>query len=122
MSKNFIIEIQIYQHDLMVSIGESDATLFKKLSSVGIDETELVHAEYEKAGMGRYCLFENGQSLLRIKQVPKTPEDYGYLHHEIFHVVSGLMWRIGVKMKIKTSDECYAYLIGYLTEEIYKKI
>lgn len=120
--KNFIIVIGIYQHDLMVSIGEDDKPLFNKLISVGVDKDEVHEAAYENTGKGRYCLFKNGQSLIRILKKPKAPEDYGHLQHEIFHVASALLWRIGVRLKIKTSDEAYAYLIGYLTTEIYKKL
>ena len=73
-------------------------------------------------GIGRYCLFKSGQSLIRIKGKPKTPEEFGTLQHEIFHIAASLLWRIGMKLKVKSSDEAYAYLIGYLTTEIYKKI
>ena len=117
--KNFIISLDVYPFDIMVSVGEESAVLFKKLIKAGVSDKEVLLAEYENIGDARYCLFEDGQSLIRIKSVPKTPKEYGHLQHEIFHCASAILWRIGMKLKIKTSDEAYAYLIQFLTERIY---
>lgn len=122
IKSNYIIAMDIYQHDLMLSIGESDEVLFKKLINAGVDESEVEQAKYASGGLGRYCLFKSGQSLIRIKAKPKIPQEFGTLAHEIFHIATALLWRIGMKLKLKSSDEAYAYLIGYLTTEIYKKL
>ena len=117
--KNFIIELAIYPFDVMVSIGEESNKLFERLIASGVDENEVTNAEYENIGDARYCLFNSGQSLIRIKKKPETPKEYGHLQHEIFHCAASILWRIGMKLKIKTSDEAYAYLIQFLTEQIY---
>lgn len=119
-NKNFIIKLGAFPFDVMFSFGETDKEVFAILRQKGIPEKELEHASI--AGVGRYCLFENGASLVRLKCKPTTPFDYGCLQHEIFHAVSSILWHIGMKLEIKTSDEAYAYLIGYLTEEVYKRI
>lgn len=122
-SMNFIIPLHIYPFDVMVSIGEIDDLLFKKLLSLNVGKEELEHAKFEDiVGRGRYCMFECGASLIRIKKRPKNAIEFGVLSHEIFHAVVSIMWKIGMKLEISASDEAYAYLIGYLTDQIYAKI
>lgn len=123
-SLNFIIPLMVYPFDVMFSFSETDQELFNRLSKFnGIDDDEFENAKLDgQQGMGRYCLFRCGASLIRLKYLPKTPFDYGCLQHEIFHAATAIMWKIGAKLKIKTSDESYAYLIQYLTEHSYNKI
>jgi hypothetical protein len=120
--KNFIIPLVVFPFDVMVSIGQDSDSLFKELIKRGVPENDVQMAEYENIGTARYCLFSTGQSLIRIKKKPQTPKEYGHLHHEIFHTVASIMWRIGMKLEITVSDETYAYLIQYLTEQIYSKL
>lgn len=121
--KNFIIPLVVYPFDVMISMGENDSSLFKKLRSTNVGEHELVNAKFDgDIGLGRYCMFECGASLIRIRNYPKSNSDFGNLQHEIFHAVVSVMWRIGMKLEIYVSDEAYAYLTEYLTTEIYKRI
>jgi len=67
-------------------------------------------------------MFGCGATIIRLWNYPTYPEDFGSLAHEIFHAVSFVMYRIGQTLEIRVSDESYAYLIGYLTTQIYKKL
>ena len=116
---NRVIDLVIYPFDVMLSVGETDKTLFKQLDHAGVDNGEFKQAMYEDIGQARYCLFKSGQSLIRIKGKPDTIDDWATLQHEIFHCASAILWRMGIKLKIKSSGEVYAYLIQYLTKEIY---
>jgi hypothetical protein len=116
--KNFIIPLVIYPFDVMVSVGESDSQLTDQLSKYGIEWGD----DFKCSGKGRSVIMENNQSLLRLHSYPETNEDMGVLQHEIFHVVTFIMDRIGMPLTICVSDEAYAYLIGYLTKEIYDRI
>ncbi len=58
----------------------------------------------------------------RLRRMPDTPVEFGYLQHEIFHYVTFLLDRLGITFCLETSDEAFAYLVGYITTEIYKKI
>jgi hypothetical protein len=115
---NVIIPLVVYPFDVMFSFGETDEQLKKSLDKVGCEWSD----KMEYTGMGRFCMNEKNQSLIRVYNIPKTCEDYGTLQHEIFHAVTYIMDRVGMKLKLHTNDEAYAYLIGYLTAEIYKKI
>lgn len=117
---NFIIPYIIYPFDLMVSFGENDYQIecLLKKNNVIYDGAEWLLAPFAK---GRCCMFVSGQTIIRMPSKPKTNEDFGILQHEIFHAVEFLFDRIGIKHSIECG-EAYAYLIGYITEEIYKKL
>ena len=122
-TKNFIIPLVVYPFDIMVSLGETDEQLFHKFKKTNVEENEYDNAKYGSNNCrGRYCLFRCGASLIRLRKPPVTPEDYGYLQHEIFHAASTILWKVGVNLEPRVSDEAYAYLIQYLTEQIYSKI
>lgn len=105
----------------MVSFGETDEQVIKRLNKTNVRKDEY-HLITEMKGQGRAVVFDCGATMLRLYNYPKYPEDYGSLSHEIFHIVSFVMYRIGQPLEVRVSDEAYAYLIGYLTKEIYKKI
>ena len=121
---NFIINLQVYPFDLMISIGQTDLELGKKLDRyTGLSEKEINNVRYTSdTCQGRFCQFSNGAYLIRLRHLPRTAEDYGNLSHEICHVVLTLMDRVGMKLKIMTSCEAYAYLTAFITENIFKRI
>lgn len=118
MGINFIIEYKVYPFELMISLGQTDAEVQKTLKRRNVDAT----IDYlSLRGNGRCIMFEGGQTLIRVKDVPKTVRMYAVLQHEIFHAVDFLFDRIGIKL-CSESSEAYAYLVQYLTESIYKKL
>lgn len=117
-SNNFIIPLVVYPFDVMVSLGETDEQLKSKLKPFGVSWSD----DMQCIGIGRFCMNEKNQSIIRLKHYPKTPQDFGCLQHEIFHCVTHLLNRMGMKLILLKSDEAYAYLVGYLTEQIYNKI
>ena len=120
MSKkmNFIVPLMVYPFDVMASIGQSDGELKKDLAKYNIEWND----NFKIVGKGRFIMTDKNQSLIRLLNYPDTNEMYGFLQHEIFHCVTHIMNRIGMKFKLHTSDEAYSYLVGYLTEKIYDKL
>lgn len=120
---NFIVPLVVYPFDVMVSIGESDNKLGKRLKKCGIkDDGTMWRWKNNHTTQGRSCLFDTNQGLIRLRKKPKSTIEFGQLQHEIFHYVTFILERIGMELVVMKSDEAYAYLIGYLTTEIYKKI
>ena len=119
-----LIPLVIYPFDIMVMMGYSDEEVRHELSQYeGISEEDINLAMFKTyTTKGRAVMFETNQTFLRIREIPETPLDYGFLQHEIFHAVTFVMHTIGMKLKIDYSDEAYAYLVGYLTEKIYEEI
>lgn len=118
MSKNFIIPLVVYPFDVMVSLNQTDDELKKELSKIGVEWNETMKC----SGKGQCVMTPDNQTLIRLSIYPVYNEDYATLQHEIFHAVSFILNDIGMKLVINESDEAYAYLIGYLTKEIYNKI
>lgn len=113
---NIVINLGVYPFDLMVSFGESDKKLLKRLIKLGIKEEEFQGSD-GKDYTGNYRMFENGQSLIRLPKIPSTPFEYGVLSHEILHCVFTVMDSVGMKYSYK-SEEAYTYFQGYITEKI----
>lgn len=120
MSKkaNFIIPLVIYPFTIMISLGQTDNELKKSLKKIDNEWDDIMIMD----GIGKFCMNKYNQSLIRLWNYPTTCEEYGSLQHEIFHAVTFIFDRIGLKFSLLKSDEAYSYLIGYLTTEIYKKL
>lgn len=119
--KNFIIDLVIYPFDLMVSVGQTDDELkavFKKFHIVVEDHMWQFDGP---GGRGRFCFFESNQGFIRLRKRPITPDEYGTLQHEIFHYVAHFLHKLRMPWHPK-NDEAHAYLIGYITEQIYKRL
>lgn len=118
---NFIVSLVVYPYDVMVSIGETDKQLKKRLENYAIYDNNIWRYSSPNK-CAKSAIFSGDQCLIRIKEKPVSPNDFGNLQHEIFHVVTFVMQRVGMDLKIKVSDEAYAYLIGYITKVVYEKI
>jgi len=114
----FIVPLVVYPFDVLVSIGQSDDELKEVLLKHEIKWEKIIKLD----GTGRYILLKGNQSIIRTKNIVSTCEDYGILQHEIFHCVTYILDRIGMKFNLHESDEAYSYLIQYLTEKIYENL
>jgi hypothetical protein len=118
-SDNFVIPLVIYPFDVMVSLGETDEQL--KKAWVGKYNLEW-RDDMILSGNGKCIITDGNQTLIRARYYPTDNQDCGTLQHEIFHAVSMVLDAMGMKLEIMVSDEAYAYLIGYLTKQIYDRI
>lgn len=104
-------------------MGETDKVLLKTLKKYGLENEDPTLWKFETDTVrGRACMFTGNQSLIRLRHYPKSPRCFGELAHEIFHVVEFILTKTGMKLKYGVSDEAYAYLIQFITTEIYKKL
>lgn len=103
----------------MLSVAETDDELKDGLDAFGIDWDESL--SLSDTTLGRATLFPCNRTLIRLKYFPSTATDHGIISHEIFHAVDFLLDRVGMKLT-ESSNEAYAYLIGYITQEVYSHI
>jgi len=108
------IKYHVYPFDLVVGINEEYESFSKyltdRLPNVICPEVKQFEGTYE----ARTLMFSGGQTAILFNDTtPKT------IAHEIFHAVEFLFRRIGIGL-VYDSGESYAYLIGYITDEIYK--
>lgn len=101
---NFIIPLVIYPFDILVSFGETDRELGAKLKSLGIHGQEDLWHLKANTGVGRTCRFDNGGTLIRLKNFPDSEFDYGCMQHEAFHAVCYIMNSLGMSLEIGVSD------------------
>lgn len=122
---NFEIDLAIYPFRVMVSLNETTEKFTESIKQ-GWD-TDILEdlASYEhpcQAGLAYLYLSDNKSfGAIRLHSFEKTPEGYSDLQHEIFHIAEFVLRKCGVILN-ENSHESYAYLIGYLTKEIYKRI
>ena len=130
------IKIPIYDAILIVftSTAEIDArkvvnsfTKFSKTYDFDISDTlegiikmlkEDVKAEAKYEGV-TYTNIPFGVIVLN-KFTPSIPRKLGTLSHEIFHYITDLLKYKGMSLS-EDSEEAYAYLVSYITEEFWKQ-
>lgn len=120
----FIVENDIYPFDIMVSVDEEQEVLAKRLIDTGQDE-EFVNEiiKLPKNTLARSGIFESNCLLLILKVNGKNRYDLmSIIAHEVFHLTTLIMDRIGMKFQIGVSDEAYAYLIAKIYFDVASKI
>lgn len=128
---NFILDVPPYPAQIMVSINQSNEKLIRAVKKWKIIDKRscltFVEAIEEEKGTGKdlggmiHDLTGTGIMILRVYRPIKSPESRGNLAHEIFHIAEKVADFVGIK-HCSGSSEAFAYIISYLTEEIYKKI
>lgn len=125
---NKIIPIGLYPFDLMISFNETDKQVRKALKRYNItpeksNEETVFEMEEIKKKVGRMVMFTGRQTIVRLNFMPhlKNSFEMGLLQHEIFHTVGFFMSEIHTPLNDDT-HEVYAYLVQYLTEQIYKEL
>ena len=121
MQHLYQIEINVFNAILQVLFGEPEECA-KEMRDCNISETVIkdwlnaIEERKECYGMFSHNDEENF-TMLWLRDVPVTIENYGSLVHEIEHYVFYLFNRIGMK-HTKASDEAYAYLTAHVFKEI----
>ena len=113
----FIVDCGVYPFDILVYFGSDKKKLFKELSKY-LPIKELKKLTFND---GKTIMFSSGQTVLWLKEKPTSIKGIAQLNHEIFHCACFVLERVGIKYCKKT-DEAYAYLLEYLTKQIYSKI
>lgn len=121
MNQFKIINIDIYNTDIMVYFGQFSSLLDKLseyLRNEEVQKAKELFGDVENGiTLARTCLLECGQIVLWMPKIPTTPEEKGTLQHEIFHATNDMMEKVGIRLTL-ASDEAYAYLIGYISTKV----
>ena len=122
-SINFVIDYVVYPFELMVSMGE-DKEVFKKRLKKRLPEDMRHEVEDEFCNtefQAQTVMFSGGMTAVWFRECPIKASQYALIAHEVFHAVDFLFQRINIKLS-NDSNEAYAYLLQYITEQIYKKL
>ncbi len=115
----FVVNLQVYPFDILVWFGSTDSMgkwLKKYLAKEDVEA--LLSHEFRK---GKCAMLPTGQTVLWLPRVPQDAGDMATLSHEIFHAVCFILDKIGMRLD-DSSEEAYAYLIQYVSKQIYQKI
>lgn len=124
MNKAFVIYIPIYDRDLLVVFGDKDylAQQVSEAYDVPMSDAYMVIEDIDRYTAGRSYFNEwKGIRFLWMPKEPEKPQEYATLAHEIFHAAFGIMNEIGASPS-NDSEEAYAYMVSYLTKEIYASL
>lgn len=84
--------------------------------------TDLVDdPEDHKSEVGKHVMFKDGNFFIWLKQEPNTPLQKANLAHEVFHAVAEIRTYIGAPTLTDNTEEDWAYMTSWLTENIYKR-
>jgi predicted membrane channel-forming protein YqfA (hemolysin III family) len=112
-----IIDCGVYPFEIMIFFGDKKKEIIKELKKY-LCKSDITYFKTVNLFAGKSIMFSSGQTLLYVNRIPENPNDYATLQHEIFHCACFVLERVGINYSNET-DEAYAYLIEYLTKQIY---
>lgn len=110
-----IIPLDVYGHDIVVSIGQSDDDLYKRIEE-NISKKDFDKYVANQKAIATTHKLRTGGILIRFKDNIDNP---GIVAHEAFHAIVFLFKKIGIEYAYE-SEEAYAYTLEYLTNQILK--
>jgi hypothetical protein len=117
----FKINCDIYPSDVLVFVDEKNKGIKKRLRKIDYSNKEISRTLKKiKQSNGRCRMMSDGLVVMILKS--DVNDFYSKICHESLHATTFILDRIGVKFKLGVSDEAYAYLIGYISKEIFNKL
>ena len=110
-----VIPIEVYGHDIVVSIGQTDSDLYEHIKK-NISKKEFDKRFSNQKSIATTFKLKTGCILIRFKDDIDNP---GIVAHEAFHAIVYLFDKIGIEYAYE-SEEAYAYALEYLTNQILK--
>jgi len=110
-----IIPLDVYGHDIVISIGQSDDDLYEQIKE-NISRKQFDKHMANQKSIATTHKLKTGSILIRFRD---DIDDPGIVAHEAFHAVVFLFKKIGIDF-VYESEEAYAYTLEYLTNQILK--
>lgn len=113
-----VIKGTVYPFDLLVSFNQSDEDFYSEVRHLLDDNLDKVFLNLDETVLARSYFTKNNISIVRFVNIDKDNIPHGLISHEIFHVTTFILDKANIKFSFKV-DEAYAYLLGYLIDEVY---
>lgn len=110
-----VIPMEVYGHDIAISIGQSDDDLYEEIKE-NVTQKEFKKYMTKQTAIATTHKLSTGAILIRFKDDINNP---GIVAHEAFHAVVFLFKKIGISFCYE-SEEAYTYALEYLTNQILK--
>jgi hypothetical protein len=119
---HFEFYIPIHLYGIMVDVYVSeDEDRLTRIDNILHDKHSVTDEKTDKFGVaGRvYPIFSDPKSGFGLVSILFSYQHYkpGVIAHEVFHAVCEICRRVGIDYSY-SSEEAFAYLIGYLTDQI----
>lgn len=116
----FIIPIDVYDTDVLVYFGKPKEFLMYIKPKIDKETfREIKKAIFTSNGFAVES--KTRQNILFMPATPKTVRQYATLAHEIFHTATTILSARDIPLD-RNTEECYAYLISWITNCIYRAI
>ena len=113
-----VIKGTVYPFDVLVSINQTDDDFHSEVGYLSDDNLEEVFLNLDETILARSYFTTNNISIVRFVNIDKKHIPNGLISHELFHITTFILNKVGCKFSFK-SDEAYAYLLHYLIDEVY---
>ena len=110
-----VIPIDVYGHDVIVSIGQTDDDLYEHIKE-NISKKDFKKHITKQTAIATTHKMRSGCILIRFKDNIDNP---GIVAHEAFHAIVFLFKKLGIQFCYE-SEEAYTYALEYLTNQILK--
>jgi hypothetical protein len=110
-----IIPLEVFGHDIVVSIEQTDEDLYEAIKE-NISRKDFDKHMANQKSIATTHKLRTGSILIRFKDDINDP---GIVAHEAFHAIVFLFKKIGIDFCYE-SEEAYAYSLEYLTNQILK--
>lgn len=110
-----VIPLEVYGHDIAVSIGQTDKDLYEQIKE-DISKKDFKKHIVDQKAIATTHKMRSGAILIRFKDDINNP---GIVAHEAFHAIVFLFKKIGISFCYE-SEEAYTYALEYLTNQILK--
>ena len=110
-----VIPLEVYGHDIAVSIGQTDKDLYEQIKE-DISKKDFKKHIVDQKAIATTHKMRSGAILIRFKDDIDNP---GIVAHEAFHAIVFLFKKIGIQFCYE-SEEAYTYALEYLTNQILK--
>lgn len=108
-----VIPLEIYGHDVVVSIGQTDKDLYEQIKE-NISKKDFKKHMAKQTAIATTHKLRTGGILIRFSDNIDNP---GIVAHEAFHAIVFLFKKIGISFCYE-SEEAYAYALEHLTNQI----
>jgi hypothetical protein len=120
--KEFAIEWEMFYFAIWVVIGpHADVKDYVRWRSrIDYDPASLGHEDHTLAGL-YFSVNRGNRGILWLASKPRTPEQVGFMVHELFHAVMDMARCKSFRMNSKT-EETIAYALTYGVEQILEQV
>ena len=113
-----IITGTVYPFDVLISINQTDDEFYSEVGHLSDDNLEKVFLNLDQTILARSYITTTNISIIRFVNIDKNNLPHGLIAHEILHITTFILNKVGIKFCFKT-DEAYAYLLNYLIDDVY---